>query len=116
MSPLRHEVIDPVGADERLDARRDCNMGILRIAAFEKIAVPRQRHKRSEMRAGGISPKRDPVRINFQVAGTTAAELHRSTDVVHDIRISLLARFCETVAHREARITAFGEKEAPILE
>src|SRR5262245_56346818 len=68
------------------------------------------------MRASGIAPQRDPARIEPEILGTAARELHRGADVMHHPRIGLLAGLGQPVADRKAGIAARSEIRPPILE
>ena len=66
-------------------------MRVLRIAALQQGAVAGERDQRGELGARGIAPECNAIRIDFEILGLAAGELHRRAHVVHDLGIALLA-------------------------
>src|SRR5262245_37804610 len=115
VAPLRKQIIDAVAPDQHFRARALRSMRIAWIAVREQRAVAGERHQRRKMRARGIAPEREARRIEPEVLGAAAHELHRRADVMHHPRIGLLAGLGQPVADRKAGIAAGGEIRSPIL-
>src|SRR3954466_4448007 len=68
------------------------------------------------MGARRVSPQRNPRWIEPKLPCLAAHELYRGANVIHHLRISLLARLGEPIADREPGISALGQVRAPVVE